>query len=77
MSLEQRSDEEALEGLKLRKEELLETQSKLRDDKYVLELLWETLDCVCVCVCACVCVCVCACRAGYERRVESLEVDVR
>ena len=40
MSLEQRSDEEALEGLKLRKEELIETQSKLRDDK-----------CVCVCLC--------------------------
>ena len=33
LSLEQRSDEEALEGLRLKKEELQENQRKLTDDR--------------------------------------------
>jgi hypothetical protein len=35
LSLEQRSDEEALEGLRIKKEELQENQRKLRDDRFV------------------------------------------
>ena len=36
LTLEQRSDEEALESLRIKKEELLESQHKLKDDRSVM-----------------------------------------
>ena len=38
LSLEQRSDEEALEGLRMKKEELQESHNKLRDDRYLVTM---------------------------------------
>ena len=47
LSLEQRSDEEALEGLRMKKGELQESHNKLRDDRYVPSNYDGLVNCAC------------------------------